>query len=1120
MRHDQKLLTFLLLVVAALSVEAQQTTGTISGLVQDISGAAVAGADIEALHQETNQVLRTRSGTEGAFVLNNVPPGRYRVSVKVNGFKTWEMRDVNVQVVRSTALEARLEPGAVSESIEVKGSAETIDAQSSTLRANVGSQLILDLPSASRNPLVAAEMSPGVEVSNGALTGGSQMLSRDGVSASVSGNRQQQNSFYLDGSDNSGGFRNTGLQMPNVEAIAEVQVSTSTNSAEYGKQPGGYFNVITKSGTNKLRGSAHYFGQNEALNANSWVRNRNGLGRVPAGQKQFGATVGGPVVLPKLYRGRDRTFFFGSWQQYRDERVSTNQNVRFPTAAMYDGDFSQFRGTLYDTTNNQPMPGNRIPASLLDPVAVKLARELIPTVPNLGDTLVWEFPSQPRSNEYLAKVDHNLTPMQRVNVSLFQVFGSNQTQNSSVPRYYPALDSSFQTTASARHTWVAASNKVVEASFSFTRHETNRGVTPDLVGRDLADFGAANWPQVIQGGTKYLPGINVRDGFAASQPGAAGNFVQNNLRVASTMAWTKGSHNIKFGFESQRSAVYSFNDFDSTNISFQGRFSNRRTAVTNYAANAVFAHSMADLIMGRYENMAAGGINEYSIPAWSNYLFVQDQWRATRRLTLNYGLRYEFYPPPLEEGGRSASFFDQHKSSRFPNAPPGLAFQGDNGIPAAFIKPDRNNWGPRLGAAYDVFGNGKLALRAGYGLYYSFPSLQIRAFSSSQFPYNSRITINEGQVRNPWLTSSAPVFTAPPTPFPRDANDFIKTYTFPSPTNPIAGFDPNMTTPNVHQWNVGGDYQVVKNVIVNASYVGARGKDLIQMIPFNYARYRATPTGQPPSLAVNNIISRTLYPTLSRFSVRGETSASSWYDSFQLGVTGRKGGLNSRLAYTYGNSFGDGGGVPANGGGDEDPTGFTSGTNNPADPRAERGRSARVHMLRVFYAYDFPFRGTATLTRKLLGNWQLSGTSSYLSGNPFDVVLGVDANFDGISNAPQDRPDLVAPIHYTEGGADDKMRRYFDPSSFTAPVITASNLFGNLARNAMIGPGAFTSNLAAIKNFRFTERLSAQFRVEAYNLFNRPVLGGPNGNMASADYGRIVQKDGNRTMQYGMKLYW
>nr|MCU0248508.1 TonB-dependent receptor [Bryobacter sp.] len=609
------------------------------------------------------------------------------------------------------------------------------------------------------------------------------MLGRDGVTANVSGNRQQQNSFHLDGSDNSGGFRNAGLQMPNVEAIAEVQVIASSNSAEFGKQPGGYFNVITKSGTNELHGGGFYFGRHDALNANTWVRNRNNLPRIPAEQKQFGGTVGGPVVLPKLYNGRDRTFFFGSWQQYRDLAVNTNQNVRFPTAANYAGDFSQFRGQLYDPTNNQPLAGNRIPSTLIDPAMSKLAREMIPTVNSLGDTLIWEFPANVRSNEYLAKVDHNVTQNQRLNFSVFQVFGSTQTQNSSVPNYYPAIDNTQQITSSGRHTWTLSASQVIESNFSFTQHELNRGVPPELVGRDLSDFGA-NWPIVIQGGTKYLPGVNVRDGFAASQPGSAGNFLQQNLRIASTMAWVKGAHNIKFGFETQRSSVYSLNDFDATNISFQGRMSNRRTAVTNYAPNAVFAHSLADMMMGRYENMAAGGINEYSIPAWSNYFFVQDQWRLSRKLTLNYGLRYEFYPPPLEKNERSASFFDQHKSSKFPNAPLGLAFQGDQGIPAAFINPDQNNWAPRVGVAYDVFGNGKLALRGAYGLYYSFPSLQVRVYSASQFPYNVRITINEGQVVNPWLTSTAPVFTRPPTPFPRDANEFIRTYTFPSPTNP------------------------------------------------------------------------------------------------------------------------------------------------------------------------------------------------------------------------------------------------------------------------------------------------------------------------------------------------
>ena len=269
-----------LAVALVTTLHAQLTTGTVQGTVQDPTGAVVPGVELTLLNVNTNLTLTQQSNAVGAYIFSNVPPGLYNLRAKLPNFKTSEITGITVEVNRNTVIDVTIGPGDLTQKVEVNAAAEIIDTQSSVVRTNVGARMILDLPSASRNPLQVAELAPGVNMNTGNLTGGSQLLGSSGISANVSGARQQQNTFYLDGADNSSVRQNEGLQMPNVEAIQEVQVVTNTNSAEYGKQPGGYFNVITKSGTNSYHGSGFFYFRAPSLNANSWQRNASGLPRV------------------------------------------------------------------------------------------------------------------------------------------------------------------------------------------------------------------------------------------------------------------------------------------------------------------------------------------------------------------------------------------------------------------------------------------------------------------------------------------------------------------------------------------------------------------------------------------------------------------------------------------------------------------------------------------------------------------------------------------------------------------------------------------------------------------------------------------------------------------------
>lgn len=494
----------ILLLLAALAcwvtaLCGQVTTGSVQGVVTDSSGAVVPGAGLELVNLLTNISYSTRSNDSGVYVFHLVPPGLYRLRVSFQGFRTAVINGISVEIGRNTMIDVTLQPGEITESIEVTADLENVDTQSASIKANVSSRMMSGLPLGSRNPLRFAELVPGVEIQTGSMTGGSQLLGAEGASANVAGGRRQQNSFYLDGADNSNVRRNGSLQMPNVDAIAELQVVTNSNSAEYGKQPGGYFSVITKSGTNEFHGSAFYFFHHEHLNANSWVRNRSGLPRAPNQQKMAGGTLGGPVR-------RDRIFFFGSFQHYRDQNVTTSATTRYPTAAMLTGDFSEYNGVLYDPDTFVPIPANRIPVTLVDPAARNLTK-IIPTVPRLGDRLVFDYSTPPRNNEFLGKVDHNLTAFQRLQFSYFGTRGNMPVVGGgarAIPGLTRGKNIAAQNTFAARHTWTRSAVSILESQISFAQFRLETKPDAAAVGKDLSDYGV-KWPSRSRAGARCFP---------------------------------------------------------------------------------------------------------------------------------------------------------------------------------------------------------------------------------------------------------------------------------------------------------------------------------------------------------------------------------------------------------------------------------------------------------------------------------------------------------------------------------------------------------------------------------------------------------------------------------------
>ena len=1071
----------LLAMAGTLLLRAADTTGNVQGSVTDPSAAGVPNAQLELINEQTQVTVLQKTDASGHFIFNLVPPGTYTLRASATGFRTATTSKIQVEVNKTVRADVLMQIGVVAETVDVVAAASRIDTVSAQVSTNVQRQYVTELPSSTRNTLSYAELAPGVTIQNG----DSQVMNIEGTYARVNGGRRGRNVFYLDGSDNTGSFRNSGLQFPNPEAVEEVNVSTSNTSAEFGKQPGGTFNVITKSGANAFHGSGFYFFRNENLNANSWSRNKSGSERPPAFLKQGGGTFGGPVR-------HNKTFFFTSFMLYRDNSNGFQNTVKFPTKAMLGGDFSQFNRPLYDPDTGQPLAGNIIPQRLLDPVAANLLK-LVPTVANYGDRYVWSFNNPIQNQEVLGKLDHNFKA-QSLAVSYFHTFG-DQSQaataaTGNVPAWGPQINASTQDTISARHTWVASPNMVVQSRFAMARLAADRGNAN--LGKDLSDFGA-KWPQNQQGARKYLPQFSVSDGPTASQ-GWLSYFDQHNFRYSSNLSWVKGKHNIKFGGEAQRDTVRQLNDQDGMNLSFDGHGSS--TTGGKATGTGVFGYAIADYIMGRAATFKVSGILDYDIHNWNNFFFVQDEWKVTPRLTITPGLRYELYTPATEKNSRASDFMLNHRSDQYAGAPLNMAFAGDKDTPSGFYSQDHNNFAPRLGISYDPFGNGKTVLRGGVGFFYAYNPTQFVMWTTEAPPW--RPVANGGDTTSLvdlWGTSRSVVYKTPPTPFTTD----VKNYPYPSRLSSMVGFDGNYRTPYSLQWNLSVAREINKAITIEAGYIGNRSLKLVQELPFNLPVWA-------DNASTSNIEARRPIPGYSQVSLI-YSRARSWYDALQVAGDVRLArGLNARFTYAYQNAYELAG---------DDPTSNTGlNTANPMNWDGERGQSLAHQVLKGWYVYELPFfPDRSRLSGKLLGGWQISGGYNYTTGSPLNVTLGQDWNYDGVSG---DRPDRASPIQYYSGSKDQLMARFFDPASFSAPKI--HNTFGNLQRNALFGPGRWNTDAALAKIFRITERKQFQVRAEAYNLLNHNNLDDPNTNMQSTDFTRILSRSGSRSMQIGLRL--
>ncbi len=1097
----------------------QQLTGSVEGTIKDSTGAVIPDASVELANLDTGIAQSASSGSEGTYRFNSVKPGAYKITASLKGFKTVS-QNFNVELNKSVKLDFVLTVGEITDQVVVTGALVGLDVTHTEVATNVESKMVVDLPSLNRDITTLVEMIPGVRQVQGVTAGGSQVIDLSGNFAVGGGSRRSQSVFYIDGSENMGAWRLQALQMPNPDTIQEVQVIASSASAEFGKEPGMSMNAITKSGTNNLHGTAFFATHVTSLNANTWSANTNGSPRPTDVQKWMGGTVGGPIK-------KNRLFYFASFQHFYDNDPSQQSGTRFPTKAMVGGDFSavpNFTIKAFLPGTKTPI-GKTIPANLINPIAAKLATRL-PTIPEYSNDPVlgrffWPFLRPAHSNEWLGKIDYKVSEKHQLAGSYMTSGGNKEYPDgtSGLTNNIPGwggltLTGARQHTFSVRHVWTPTANMVLENRVAMGRLFSTRERTGEP--ENLATLGGV-WPETSPGVPKTLPSL-----FISGGPSARGaqfsDILQQNLRFLNTTSWILGRHNIRFGGEVQSSRYSRFLNYENGQISFNGSYSNTAQPITGpwpslstASGDLQFAYAWSDFLMGRLSSFQATGVTDSLFKGLAGFFFVQDQFQLGKRITLTPGLRYELYGNQTSQT-MLAGYVAGHQSDQYPMAPLGVAFEGDRGIPKSLRTQPRLNFAPRLGLAWDLFGNGKTVLKLGGGLYYAYPPLSIIEQLASIVAAPT-IQGTHADLSNPWgtahLNSGDTACQFPGCTMPSFSPDPAKKTWSPSA---ITGYSPDLSSPHQWQFNVTFQRQILHGFFVETAYVGNRARHGWSVRDNNLALWAS-------NASTGNVNARRPNKTWLGINLIS-TDSNENYDAWQVITSLNRKNVFARLTYTLQRSMSTGNSTEGQEVGiDNSATAWT------ANPRNIRGDMASIvprQQIRGFFNYPLPrFSNRSQLMKSALGGWELSGNFSWTDGDPINVTIGTDWNFDGFGG---DRPNQAGAINYLRQKLGQFQVQWMDKSAFVNPPAPSSDnpyIFGSLPRNAVRGPHQFNASAAVLKNFPIKEGIRFQIRSDFSNVFNHANWNNPNSNLSNSTFGLIQTKSGGgRVIQMQAKLYF
>jgi hypothetical protein len=1079
----------LVIVTLAVAVPVlSQSTAVVQivGVVMDPQGLGIPAAEVKAIQTETGFVRTAASGSDGHYILASLPVGPYRIEVTSEGFKSHVQRGVVLQVNTNPTINIELEIGAVTQAIEVTAGVTMTETQEVSVSQVIDNTRILDMPLNGRQvtELVLLSGAAVVPPSRGIVSSKNHPSSQV---ISVAGGQSVGTYYMLDGGDHNDTFGAINLPMPFPDALQEFSVQTSTTSVNYGVRGGATVNTVTKSGTNELHGSVFEFFRTGSANArNFFASDRDHLQR-----NQFGGVIGGPIVESKL-------LFFGGYQGTRVTTAPPTTRSYVPSAAMLAGDFSARESagcwggtarTLVDPLSGSPFPNNSIPTSRFSPQALNFL-DYVPSTQDPCGEIIYGIPDDSQEDQAIGRIDW-------MHSERHQVFGRYYFNDNANPGVFDG-ENLLQTTrpgvnvrvqsATFGDTFSFDQQSINSFHFTWTRGWLTRGPAPNVLSAE--DIGITE----IAHSEGNFPRLSVTGGFQTFCGTCSKAYVHNQTyQFANDVNLVRGRHQIGFGINAmQYRSDYQTSTQQNASFSFNSQFTN---------------DGLADFLLGIPSLFQQGNLTktDQTQNIWG--LYIQDKVRLTPRLTLNSGVRWEPFLPVYDRDDRRthfdmAAFLRGEKSTVFQNAPAGLFFPGDPDIPRAGTHSDWLKFSPRLGLAWDAFGNGKLTLRASYGIMFDQMNTQYVDRFGFGSPWASVISINDptGGFANPYADYPGGNPFPSPSPPPADA-------VFPLGAQFI-DLPLNIQVPYQQQWNFSMQKQMGSNWLLSATYIGSKSTHRWVNAQLNPAVYIPGSCGSGPCSTTGNTQSRRVLSLANpeegakiSSMVHADDGANASYHGLLLSANHRfSNNFTLMTNYTWSHCISE----------QDFNSELTGGYQDPNNRRAERSNcdADRRQLFNSSLVFVTPRAGNPAM-RRAFGNWQVSAIVRWNSGEWIAPSAGIDNARNGLSN----RPDLVGGLDLDNRTID----KWFNTDAFKANAI---GTIGNAGRNIVVGPSAFLLDTALLRRFSLGEHQQIEARIEAFNILNHTRFGNPTTNIRSSTYGQIRSAAQPRIMQFAIKYHF
>ena len=1115
----RKAVCLLATLLTGLNVAAQQITASIRGTIADASGAVVQGATVRAKQIETGLTRTATTDRTGDYVLLELPVGHYQLQVEAKGFQRYVQEGITLNVNETATIPVHLVVGSESQQILVTGDAQLIQDTVTSLGKVVQEREILDLPLNGRDFSQLGTLQPGVvPLTPGLKEAGSSL--REGQGYAVNGQRPESNNFLIDGANNFNGVDAGFVLKPPMDAITEFRILTHNSTAEFGNSLGSTTNIVTRSGSNRIHGALWEFLRNDSLDATNYFANTT----EPLKQNQFGATFGGPIR-------KDKTFFFAFYEGFRNRQGETAGST-VPSLKERTGDFSELcdatKGESFDgaglcsnpdhqlgigfTNPAFPIPNNQLPfLSPFGPFSVSpFAQSLLGLFPEPNNgpfTFTSTVTKRDNFNQGGLRIDHYLTANDSLNFRYMINDGTRfdplSPAGASVPGF-PVGEAHRAQSFVAQLTHTFSPSLIAVARFSFLRNKSLFGERSNHISPSDLGFNYDSSMDIATG----PPFIQVNGYTTVGDPiTGPRNSYENAYDYNGSLSWVHGRHELKFGGGYQHLHV---------NV-LQGIATNGFFVVAPFPLTDAFASFMIGqpvfFLQGRGDFNR--GINGQSLNG-----YAQDSFKATSRLTLNLGLRYDLPSPYTEIKNRQTLWIPGRQSTVIPDAPEGLLYPGDRGVPGGLIPTFKKAFAPRVGIAWDPTGNAKWLVTSAYGIFYE------PYYTGQGGPLQSPISAPPYlQTEQHSLTPTSPLFfndpyNGPPPP----------AGTFATPLTNLT-LAPNLPLPYAQDWDLNVQRSLGRDLLFEVGYVGTKGTKLPRFIEANPTVY------VPGQSSTDNVDQRRIHSgcgladpeSACEFASTGLISgiANSSYHALEASLRKRfSGGVSFLTSYTYSKAIDDVSSFNISGSGSIQVAGENDLAQNPNNLAAERGPSlfdAR-HRLVFSYQWSLPFfQHGQSWYEQVLGGWQLNGIVTGMSGTPFTVFDSRDNSFQGsapeITGFSANRPNLVAGQEPNAG--PHKVGAWLNGGAFSRVPQDASlpvQQFGSAGRNIALGPRYSNWDFAATKDIRLSESKKLQFRAELFNVLNHTNFHLPNSDISSPTFNQILKAEPPRLVQFALKF--